>query len=119
MNEIVDQILNKLLFERDRLSKAENALAETKSTLFHIRNYFDAESEESLLDEVALYVNVAEERRARLNTLDGLNIPEVEKALSRAIAALGITPSGNMKIDAENLARFLENGRLVGTSVIL
>lgn len=118
MNEIVDQILNKLLVERDRLSKAENALSETKSTLFRIRDYFDAESEESLLNEVARYVNESEEQKIRLNNFESLNIPDVERALARSIGAIGLTTSGNLKVDAENLARFLETARAAPSSIL-
>ena len=111
MNEILDQILNKLLSERDKLGRTEQSLAEANSIIFAIRNYFDADTAESLVEEVGLYINIAEGKARRLSELEEISLPDVERAVIRAVAAAGLTPSGNLKTDAENLARLLESNR--------
>lgn len=111
MNEILDQILNKLLSERDKLIRTEQSLTAAKSTIFAIRNYFDADDDGGLVDEVAAYINDAEAKSRRLSDLEDIAIPDVEKAVIRAVIAAGLTPSGNLKTDTENLARLLESSR--------
>jgi len=118
MNEILDQILNKLLSERDRLARMEQSLSDAKSTIFAIRNYFEADDDESLVAEIAAYINDSESKYHRLSQLEDMSIPEVEKAVSRAVIAAGLTPSGNLKTDAENLARVLEGNRAPITNML-
>jgi hypothetical protein len=118
MNEILDQILNKLLSERDKLARTEEALSAAKSTIFSIRNYFDAADDGSLVDEVGTYINRAEGTARRLAYMEELAVPDIERAVSRAVIAAGLTPSGNLKTDAENLARLLESNRAPITNML-
>ena len=118
MNEVLDQILNKLLSERDRLNKAEASLSDANSLIFGVRNYFDSDSADTLLEDIAVYVQGAEATKKKLVALEGVCIGDVEKAIARAVIASGLTPTGNVKVDAENLARLLEGGRNPSASIL-
>jgi hypothetical protein len=122
-NEVVDQILNKLLTEREHSFKLDQALADARQKIFIIGDLISVEDQASLCEEVAAFVR---EAKASLRSLDelkatttSLQIAETQKAIERAITAAGLTSSGSLRVDAENIARFLESGRLSGQGSIL
>ena len=122
-NEVVDQILNKLLTEREHSFQLDQALADARQKIFIIGDLMSVEDQASLCEEVAAFVR---EAKASLRSLDelkatttSLQIAETQKAIERAITAAGLTSSGSLRVDAENIARFLESGRLSGQGSIL
>lgn len=111
MNEIVDQIITRLLTERERLMRAEQANTDLNHTLFRIRDLVDADSAEQVVDALRARIEQAERDSRDLRLLQTVEIPEVFAAVARCIQAVGLTSSGNLRHDAENLARLLEATR--------
>ena len=122
-NEVVDQILNKLLTEREHSFRLNQALVDAREKIFTVGDLISVEDQDNLCEEVAAFVKKA---KASLRSLEDLNttatslqIAETQKAIERAITAAGLTSSGSLRVDAENIARFLESGRLGVSSSIL
>lgn len=122
-NEVVDQILNKLLTEREHSFRLNQALVDAREKIFTVGDLISVEDQDNLCEEVAAFVKKA---KASLRSLEELNttstslqIAETQKAIERAITAAGLTSSGSLRVDAENIARFLESGRLGVPSSIL
>ena len=117
MDTVIDQILNKLLAERERSHNFERALTDCRQDLFRIRDLVDAQDSDTLA-EVSDYVLNCEKMRAQLDEFIRLDISSIRTAIHRAITAAGLTPTNDLRVDCENLAKILETGRQQ-TSVIL
>lgn len=117
MDTVVDQILNKLLYERERSSSFEKALTECRQELLRIRDLVDAQDSDTL-SEVTKYVQSAEQVRSQLSEFTALNLGAIRVAVERAIVATGLTPTNDLRVDCENLAKILETAR-PSTSIIL
>jgi len=122
-NEVVDQILNKLLTEREHSFKLSQALVDAREKIFTIGDLISVEDQANLCEEVAAFVKKAKASLRALEELSAtatsLQITETQRAIERAIAAAGLTSSGSLRVDAENIARFLESGRLGISGAIL
>lgn len=115
-NEVVDQILNKLLTEREHSFKLNQALIDAREKIFTVGDIIQVEDQENLCEELNAFVKrskaVSHQFDELKSSTDALQIGDTQKAIERAITAAGLISSGNLRIDAENLARFLESGRL-------
>ncbi len=118
MNDVVDQILTRLLTERERTLRVEYANTDLQHTLFRIRDLVDADSETDLVELLVRRVQRAERAEADLTALQAVELPEVRAAVSRCFAAVGMTTSGNLRNDAENLARLLEASRAPSPNIL-
>lgn len=111
MNEVVEQIITRLLTERERYLRSEQANADLNHTLFHIRNIVDPDNDAEVVEVLRERIAQAERDARDLRLLLNAEIPEVAGAVSRCLLAVGLTSSGNLRHDAENLARLLEASR--------
>lgn len=117
-HSIVDQILEKLLAEREKKVRVERELLSLNSTMFLVRNRLDADDTDSVVEalERSLRQNEADQRE--LQEFRDLAIPEVRSALQRALVAAGLTTTGRLASDAENLARLLETANRLQTGIL-
>ena len=111
MNDVVEQIITRLLTERERFLRSEQANADLNHTLFHIRNLVDADSDSEVVEVLRARICAAEQDAEAIRRLVALEIAEVQVAVSRCVLAVGLTSSGSLRHDAENLARLLEAAR--------
>lgn len=118
MNDTVDLILTRLLTERDRLNRVEAANAELRSTLFQVRDLFDASDDSLLVDLLRLQRQELDRLRADAARVAALELGEVRNAVDGALVALGIAPSGNLRLDAENLRRLVVTMRTPMTGLL-
>ena len=107
MIDVVDPILTRLLAERDKLNRVEAENGELRRTLFQVRDLVDASDDSLLVDLIRQQRRELESRRAEGARVDALELCEVRTAIDGALVALGITPSGNLRLDAENLRRLV------------
>lgn len=117
-DQVVDQILDKLLTERERSLRLENALTDARSTLFRIGDLISTEAPDALCEEISAYVKTAEENSRTLEALKALGVEDIQKAVGRAMAAAGLVSSGNLRADAENLARYIESARATTAGIL-
>ena len=106
-DSVVDLILTRLLTERDRLNRVETANAELRGTLFQVRDLFDASDDTLLVDLLRLQRQELDKLRDDVRRTAALELGEVRIAVDAALVALGIAPSGNLRLDAENLRRLV------------
>lgn len=118
MNDTVDLILTRLLAERDRLNRVEAANAELRSTIFQVRDLFDASDDSLLVDLLRLQRQELDRLRAESASTAALELGEVRTAVDAALVALGIAPSGNLRLDAENLRRLVVTMRTPMTGLL-
>lgn len=111
MNDVVDQILTRLLSERERTLRVEQSNATLQHTLFRVRDLVDADTDDDLIGRLVESQRLAESNALELKALQALEFPEVSAAVARCFAAVGMTVSGNLRHDVENLARLLEASR--------
>jgi hypothetical protein len=116
-NEVVEQILDKLLAEREKSQKLESSLSEARGILFRVRDLVCGETEDTLPEDLAHYVNEAERTKREYEALKGKQIEAVELSVTRALMSAGMLPSGDLKLDAENLARYFDS-RLNNTGIL-
>lgn len=117
-DQVVDQILNKLLAERERALRLETSLTDARSALFRIGDLVSSEASGALCDEVAAYVKKAEDNAKALEALEAVGIPDIQRAVSRGMVAAGLTSSGSLRVDCENLARYIESARSTTTGIL-
>lgn len=106
-DSVVDLILTRLLAERDRLNRVEAANGDLRRTLFAARDFTDAPDDDGLLAALAELRTELERRRVEAAQTAALELGEVRAAVEGALTALGIAPSGNLRLDAENLRRLV------------
>lgn len=107
MDAILDQVLEKLLSERDKNSRLERTAYNQRHILHRIAEIVDGPNDEALIDIVSrLHLEAARYKQV-VEDYDSLEIGEVREAVERALGAVGLTPSGNLRVDAENLSRFV------------
>jgi hypothetical protein len=117
MDTVVDQILNKLLSERERSFALENALTTCRQELMRVRDLVDA-TDSDTVNEVSNYVKSAERVRGQLSEFTRIDLAAIQTAVLRAIAVTGLTPTNDLRADCENLAKILETSR-APNSIIL
>lgn len=106
-DSVIDLILTRLLTERDRLNRVESANVDLRNTLFQVRDLCDA-SDDTLLVELLRHQRTELDRlRDDARRIEALELGEVRAAVDAALVALGISPSGNLRLDAENLRRLV------------
>lgn len=118
MDTIVDQILEKLLSERDKLHRFERLLLEQRILISRLVTIADAEDAEALHDKFTAVMQEVESSRKTIADFEALEIGEVRTALDRALSAAGLGRSGNLRFDAENLAKFAETGRPLSGGIL-
>lgn len=104
---VVDLILTRLLAERDRLNRVEAANGDLRRVLFAARDLTDAPDDDGLLGTLAELRVELDRLRAESASTAALELGEVRSAVEGALTALGIAPSGNLRLDAENLRRLV------------
>lgn len=112
MNEVVDQIITRLLSERERLMRSEQANSALSGTLFRIRDLVDADSDLEVVEVLRARILQAEQDAAEVRRVQSLDLPEVQSAVARCLVCAGLTTTGSLRNDAENLARLLEATRV-------
>jgi predicted translin family RNA/ssDNA-binding protein len=117
-HNIIDQILEKLLSEREKKVRVERELLSLNSTMFLIRNRLDADDTDSAVDALERVMRKSEADQRELQEFRELAIPEVRAALQRALVAAGLTTTGRLAADAENLARLLESANRLQTGIL-
>lgn len=106
-DSVIDLILTRLLTERDRLNRVESANVDLRNTLFQVRDLCDA-SDDTLLVELLRHQRTELDKlRDDARRIAALELGEVRAAVNAALVALGISPSGNLCLDAENLRRLV------------
>jgi glycine/D-amino acid oxidase-like deaminating enzyme len=117
-DQVIDQILDKLLTERERSLKLETSLTDARGTLFRIGDLVSSEASGALCEEIAAYVKKAEDNAKALEVVESLGLPDIQRAVSRGMAAAGLTSSGSLRVDCENLARYIESARSTTTGIL-
>ncbi len=107
MDTVVDQILEKLLSERDKAGRLERSLSDQRYITHRVSELVDGPQDEGLIEAVAAVQRQASLDRFAVEQYDALEIGEVRDAIQHALAAVGLTSSGNLRVDAENLCRFV------------
>ena len=107
MDTVIDQVLEKLLSERDKVVRLERALTEQRYITHRISELVDGPQDEGLIEAVAATQKQAERDRLTVENYDRIEVAEVREAVAHALAAVGLTPSNNLRTDAENLCRFV------------
>ena len=107
MDTVVDQVLDKLLSEREKVVRLERALTDQRHITHRISELVDGPQDEGLIEAVATMQKQAARDRWVVEDYDKLEIGEVREAVEHALLAVGMTPSGNLRTDAENLCRFV------------
>ena len=120
MDMVVDQVLEKLLAERDKVGRLDRALQDQRHTVNRISEAIDIDDSDS--DALIERVQRLAADRARLATTlaayEEMQISAVRDALARALVAMGLGGTGNLRVDTENLARLLEAGRPLASSIL-
>lgn len=124
MDAVVDQILNKLLTERERAAKFEKLLTDARYVISRINDLVQAETEDTeaeVLRFVTLYKKAAEENAELRRQVEEFNKMRIEKsaaAISRAVSLVGLATSHDLATDAENLSRYIESGRYTQSGIL-
>lgn len=124
MDAVVDQILNKLLAERERGSKFEDALTDKRFIISRINDLIQAETEDTeaeVLRFVSLYEKTTAENaelRRQIEEFKKMRIDKSADAVARAVALVGLATSHDLATDAENLARYIESGRYTQSGIL-
>jgi hypothetical protein len=111
MDAVLDQVLEKLLSERDKTSRLERAISKLRHITHRISEVVDGPQDDGLIEVVAAMQSEAARAKVQVARYDSLEIGEVRDAVEHALVAVGLTPSGNLRIDAENLSRFVSATR--------
>ena len=121
MEQVINQILEKLLSERDKTSRLELQLSDHRFTISQVASLLDADFN-SLEQDASVYVKKHEELRAKydsvLSSYSSIDLPSVESGLTRALSIVGLKKSGSLASDLENLVRFLETSRFQSTKIL-
>lgn len=120
MDMVVDQVLEKLLSERDKVSRLERSLQDQRHTVNRIGDLVESEDSDSdaLVASVQRLVDARVRLQGTLADYEAIQIAAVREALARALTAIGLGGTGNLRVDAENLARLLEAGRPMPSSIL-
>lgn len=124
MDAVVDQILNKLLTERERAAKFEKLLTDARYVISRINDLVQAETEDTeaeVLRFVTLYKKAAEENaelRKQVEEFNKMRIDKSAAAISRAVSLVGLATSHDLATDAENLSRYIESGRYTQSGIL-
>jgi hypothetical protein len=107
MDTVIDQVLDKLLSERDKVGRLERALTDQRYITHRISELVDGPQDEGLIAVVATMQKQAARDRLTVEQYDKVEVGEVREAVEHALLAVGLTPSNNLRTDAENLCRFV------------
>jgi hypothetical protein len=120
MDMVVDQVLEKLLSERDKVSRLERSLQDQRHTVNRIGDLIESEDSDSdaLIQSVQRLVDDRARLQGMLADYEAIEILLVREAVARSLVAMGLGGTGNLRVDAENLARLLEAGRPLPSSIL-
>jgi hypothetical protein len=118
MDTVVDQILEKLLSERDRLARMERVITDQRYIIHRISELVDGPQDEGLIEAVSAAQKQAARDRWVVAEYDKIEVGEVREAIEHALTAAGLTPSGSLRIDAENLLRFVTLSRPLSGGIL-
>jgi hypothetical protein len=120
MDMVVDQVLEKLLSERDKVSRLERSLQDQRHTVNRIGDLIESEDSDSdaLIQSVQRLVDDRARLQGVLADYEAIEILLVREAVARSLVAMGLGGTGNLRVDTENLARLLEAGRPLPSSIL-
>jgi hypothetical protein len=124
MDAVVDQILNKLLAERERGSRFEDALTDKRCIISRINDLIRSETDDTeaeVLRFVLIYEKTMAENaelRRQVEEFKKMRIDKAAAAIERSILLVGLATSHDLATDAENLSRYMESVRYTQSGIL-